>query len=218
MPGSVPAIATHDVSVRFGGVQVLDSVSISAQPGIVTGLIGPNGAGKSTLFNVMSGFVRPDSGSVSRDGRTLGRIRPHRLTGLGISRTLQGVGLFESLTACENVMLGARTRASIVADALAMPWSDSEQRRIELRAREALRELGVDDVADRRADTLPYPVRKRVALARALVSDPQVLLLDEPAGGIGGADMEQLAALIRSWVPQSSVILVVNHMELVMDV
>ena len=212
------AIATDGVSVRLGGLQILDSVSIAAEQGVVTGLIGPNGAGKTTLFNVMSGFVTPDSGSVSLDGARLHRIRPHALTRHGIARTLQGVGLFSSLTALQNVMLGARAKSGIVADALAMPWSDGEQRRLAERARAALDELGIADCADRLPGELPYPVQKRVALARALVSDPKVLLLDEPAGGISAGDIADLAALIRSWVPQRTVLLVEHHMELVMEV
>ena len=212
------AIATEGVSVRLSGLQILDDVSIAAQAGLVTGLIGPNGAGKTTLFNVMSGFVRPSAGRVSIDGRQVRRVRPHDLTGMGIARTLQGVGLFASLTAVENVMLGARSRTDIVSDALAMPWSDTERIHVQERARATLDELGVGDAADRLPGELPYPVQKRVALARALVSDPRVLLLDEPAGGIGAADIDQLATLIRSWVPQRTVLLVEHHMELVMQV
>ncbi len=212
------AIATEGVSVRISGLQILDDVSISAEPGSVTGLIGPNGAGKTTLFNVMSGFVRPNAGRVLIDGRSVHRVRPHDLTRMGIARTLQGVGLFASLTAVENVMLGAHARTGIVADALALPWSDGERHALDARARATLDELGVTDAADRRPGELPYPVQKRVALARALVSDPQVLLLDEPAGGIGAGDIDQLATLIRSWVPQRTVLLVEHHMELVMEV
>lgn len=215
---SDPAIATDGVSVRLAGLQILDDVSIAVEPGSITGLIGPNGAGKTTLFNVMSGFVAPDSGSVSRNGKRLRRIRPHRLTRMGVARTLQGVGLFASLTARENVMLGAHTRSGILADALALPWSDTEQHVLAERAMSALADLGIADAAERLPGELPYPVQKRVALARALVSDPAVLLLDEPAGGIGADDIQQLAALIRSWVPQRTVLLVEHHMELVMEV
>ena len=218
MSDAPDAIATNGVSVRLGGLQILDSVSIAAEQGVVTGLIGPNGAGKTTVFNVLSGFVAPDSGSVVVDGRRLHRIRPHALTRHGISRTLQGVGLFGSLTALQNVMLGARVKTGIVADALALPWSDAEQRRIAERAHAALDELSIGDCADRLPGELPYPVQKRVALARALVSDPKVLLLDEPAGGISAGDIADLAVLIRSWVPKRTVLLVEHHMELVMEV
>lgn len=214
----VPAVAVSDICVSFSGLRILDGVSLSAQRGQVTGLIGPNGAGKTTVFNVLSGFVHPESGTVTLAGHSRTRLRPHQLTRLGVSRTLQGVGLFASLTALENVMLGLRTRQGIVPDALALPWADREAIRHEQTARAVMAELDVEDVADRLPAQLPYPVQKRVALARALVSDPDVLLLDEPAGGIGAADMADLAALIRSWVPRRTVLLVEHHMELVMGV
>lgn len=208
------------VSVTLSGLRILDTVGLSVPRGSVTGLIGPNGAGKTTVFNVMSGFLRPDSGSVYFDGRKQGHVKPHQLTKQGISRTLQGVGLFPDLTALENVALGASAaaRQGIVSDALALPWSDRERQRHEEMARASLAELGVGDVADRYPSELPYPVQKKVALARALVSDPTLVLLDEPAGGIGAGDMADLGRLIRSWVPQRTVLLVEHHMELVMSV
>ena len=220
LPLTDPLLSLSGVSVTLSGLRILDDVSIGVPEGAVTGLIGPNGAGKTTVFNVMSGFVPPDAGDVRLDGRRLGHVRPHQLTKLGIARTLQGVGLFPSLTALENVALGASSRArrSIVGDALALPWVDAERRRLEERAMAALAELGVDDIAMRYPTELPYPVQKRVALARAIVSDPKVLLLDEPAGGISAADMAELGRLIRSWVPERTVLLVEHHMELVMEV
>ncbi|MCF8526534.1 MAG: ABC transporter ATP-binding protein [Candidatus Nanopelagicales bacterium] len=213
-----PAVALEDVSVRLGGLQILDSVSIAAPRGAVTGLIGPNGAGKTTVFNVMSGFVPADSGSVVLNGQHVHHVRPQQLTRRGVARTLQGVGLFPSLTVLDNVMMGAPTRFGVIADALAMPWVDRERRQMEERAREALVSLGIEGESSRLPSELPYPVQKRVALARALVSDPSVLLLDEPAGGIGEADMQDLERLIRSSVPDRTVVLVEHHMELVMAV
>ena len=220
LPLTHPLLQTVDISVSFGGLQILDEVSIGIPEGSVTGLIGPNGAGKTTVFNVMTGFVKPDSGKVKYEGNRLRHVKTHHLTKMGISRTLQGVGLFPSLTARENVMLGAsgHVRSGIVADALAMPWTDAEQRHIRDKAEAAMAELGVLSEADRLPGEMPYPVQKRVALARALVSDPKVLLLDEPAGGIGAADMRELGRLIRSWVPERTVLLVEHHMELVMEV
>ena len=220
LPLTHPVVQTVDVSITLSGLKILQDVSIGVPRGTVTGLIGPNGAGKTTVFNIISGFLRPDSGEVRVEGRPLRRIHPQRLTRLGISRTLQGVGLFPSLTALENVMLGATAsvRSGIVADALALPWTDARQRQLRDRAMESLEEMAVLDVADRRPGELPYPIQKRVALARALVSDPKVLLLDEPAGGISAGDMADLAALIKSWVPRRTVLLVEHHMELVMDV
>src|SRR5919197_3689017 len=187
------------VTVRFGGLTALDDVSLAVAPGEVVGVIGPNGAGKTTLFNVVCGFVRADAGEVAWRGRSLRAVRPHQLARLGIARTLQGVGLFAGLTAVENVMAGAeRTRRAGLASALlGLPRSDRDERALRAAALDALDALGVADVADRLPGTLPYPVQKRVALARALVARPQLILLDEPAGGLGGDDMLDLGERIR---------------------
>jgi branched-chain amino acid transport system ATP-binding protein len=206
--------------VNLSGLQILDGVSIAVPQGKVTGLIGPNGAGKTTVFNVISGFLKQDSGDVHYEGRPLKRIRAHRLTKMGISRTLQGVGLFASLSALENVVIGgsSHVRSGLLSQSLAMPWTDVETERLRIRALEVMAELGIADEANRLPGELPFPTQKKVAMARALVSDPKVLLLDEPAGGIGVSDMADLERLIRSWVPERTVLLVEHHMELVMEV
>ncbi len=220
LPLTDPVLQTVDICVTLSGLRILDNVSIGIPEGTITGLIGPNGAGKTTVFNVISGFVKPDSGQVRVDGRRLKHIHPHNLTQLGISRTLQGVGLFASLSALENVMLGGSSlvRSGIIAQALAMPWTDTEQTDLRERAIAIMTELGVESDAGRLPGELPYPIQKRVALARALVSDPKILLLDEPAGGISAGDMADLGRLIKSWVPKRTVLLVEHHMELVMEV
>jgi branched-chain amino acid transport system ATP-binding protein len=216
-------LSVEDVSVRFGGLVALDRVSFDVPTGSVVGVIGPNGAGKTTLFNVICGFVRPSAGSTSWDGRPLPR-RPERLAHAGIARTLQAVGLFDHLTARENVMVGGsvRRRAGFASALFGLPRSDSDERRLRDDATAALRRLDIADVADRLPTTLPFPVQKRVALARALVSRPRLLLLDEPAGGLGAEDIQPLAELIRA-LPTSpdtpcSVLLVEHHMDLVMQV
>jgi branched-chain amino acid transport system ATP-binding protein len=208
------------VTVRFGGLTALDDVSLAISPGEVVGVIGPNGAGKTTLFNVVCGFVRADEGEVTWRGRSLRRVRPHQLAGLGIARTLQGVGLFAGLTAIENVMAGAeRTRQAGLASALlGLPRSDRDERTLRAAALDALETLGVADVAQRLPGTLPYPVQKRVALARALVARPQLILLDEPAGGLGGDDMDELGQRIRALRGDMAVLLVEHRVDLVMSV
>jgi branched-chain amino acid transport system ATP-binding protein len=213
-------LRVEGVSVRFGGLTALDDVSLHVAPGEVVGVIGPNGAGKTTLFNVVCGFVRADAGELVWRGRRLGRVRPHDLSGLGIARTLQGVGLFKGLTAVENVMAGARrrSRAGLVSALLGLPRSDGEERELREVALRALEELGAADVAGRLPASLPFPVQKRVALARALVADPALLLLDEPAGGLGADDMDELGELIRAMRGRRSVLLVEHHMDLVMSV
>src|SRR5919198_3304150 len=207
------------VTVRFGGLTALDDVSLAVAPGEVVGVIGPNGAGKTTLFNVICGFVRPGAGRVSWRGRGLEGVRPHQLARLGIARTLQGVGLFGGLTAVENVMAGAeRTRSAGLASALlGLPRSDRDERALRAAALEALDTLGVADVAPRLPGTLPYPIQKRVALARALVCEPQLILLDEPAGGLRGGDMLDLGERIRGLRGDMAVLLVEHHMDLVMS-
>ncbi|MBO0867528.1 MAG: ABC transporter ATP-binding protein [Micromonosporaceae bacterium] len=208
------------IAVRFGGLTALDDVSMHVGPGSVVGVIGPNGAGKTTLFNVVCGFVRPHAGRMAWDGAPL-RTRPHRLARLGIARTLQGVGLFDGLSVLENVMVGATVsaRTGFGAALFAAPRVDRDERDLRRAAMECLSGLGVADAAGRRPDSLPYALRKRVALARALVSRPRLLLLDEPAGGLGGADIDELATLIRSLPSRPgggcAVMLVEHHMDLV---
>jgi branched-chain amino acid transport system ATP-binding protein len=208
------------VTVRFGGLTALDSVSLTVGPGEVVGVIGPNGAGKTTLFNVICGFVRADEGSVRWDGEPLDRVRPHDLAGRGIARTLQGVGLFPGLTALENAVAGAErtARAGALSGLLGLPRSDRDERALRERGLQALQRLGVADHTGLLPGTLPYGVQKRVALARALVGEPRLLLLDEPAGGLDEADMKDLAARIAALKGKTSVLLVEHHMDLVMEV
>jgi branched-chain amino acid transport system ATP-binding protein len=208
------------VTVRFGGLTALDGVSLTVGPGEVVGVIGPNGAGKTTLFNVICGFVRADAGSVRWDGEPLDRVRPHELAGHGIARTLQGVGLFGGLTALENAIVGAErtARAGALSGLLGLPRSDRDERALRERGLEALRRLGVAEDAGRLPGTLPYGVQKRVALARALVGEPRLLLLDEPAGGLDAGDMKDLAERIAALKGKTSVLLVEHHMDLVMKV
>jgi branched-chain amino acid transport system ATP-binding protein len=208
------------ITVAFGGVTALSDVSVVVEPGQVHGLIGPNGAGKTTLFNVACGLVRPTSGRIVWRGNDLHRLRPAQLTRLGIARTLQGVGLFPGLTVLENVMVGAHrhARSGFFGALLASPTADRDERRLRERATTALAELEAGDVAGRYPGSLPYPVQKRVALARALVADPELLLLDEPASGLSEEEMNELGSLIQQLSDRMSVLLVEHHMDLVMRV
>jgi branched-chain amino acid transport system ATP-binding protein len=212
--------AARELTVRFGGITALDGVSLDVEPGEVLGIIGPNGAGKTTLFNVICGFVEPTSGTMEWKGRTLGRVRTNRLAGMGIARTLQGVGLFPGLSVLENVMSGAERfrRAGVASAALGLPRSDRDERALRERALSILRELECEEVVARLPSTLPYPVQKRVALARALVSEPQLLLLDEPAGGLGADEVLELGGRIRGLRGSMAVMLVEHRVDLVMSV
>jgi branched-chain amino acid transport system ATP-binding protein len=213
-------LAVRDVVVSFGGITALDGVSVEVSPGEVLGVIGPNGAGKTTLFNVICGFVRPSAGTLSWRGQPMVRVAPDRLASIGIARTLQGVGLFPGLTVLENVMVGAQRfrKTHVVTQMLGLPWSDRDERRQSDRAMAALSRVGCDDVADRLPGTLPYAVQKRVALARALVSEPELLLLDEPAGGLDARELSDLGELIKSLASSVAVMLVDHHMDFVVPV
>ncbi len=220
---SPPAAGGLDISgvtVRFGGLTALDDVSISAAPRQVTGIIGPNGAGKTTLLNAVCGFVKPDSGSISFDSRNLTGVRPHRLASLGIARTLQGVGLFRGLSAVENVMVGGThaARAGFWSGLFGLPRSDRDERRMRERAMQALDRVGAADLADNMPETLAYGLRKRVALARALVSQPRLLLLDEPASGLSEKELPELGDLIRDMAADAGVVVIEHRMDLVMSV
>ncbi|NEM06005.1 ABC transporter ATP-binding protein [Geodermatophilus normandii] len=208
------------ISVAFGGIKALTDVSLTVEPGQVHGLIGPNGAGKTTMFNVACGLVRNTEGRITWRGEELRRLRPAQLSKLGIARTLQGVGLFPGLTVLENVMVGAHkhARAGFFSALFAIPTSDKDDARLRERAMTSLAELDADGYAARYPGSLPYPVQKRVALARALVAEPELLLLDEPASGLSEEEMRELGDLIGHLSGRMSVLLVEHHMDLVMRV
>jgi len=214
------ALEIRGVTVRFGGLTALDDVSLTAAPRQVTGIIGPNGAGKTTLLNVLCGLVRADSGQIWFGGSELTRLRPHRLAGLGIARTLQGVGLFDGLSAVQNVMVGATTqsRAGFWSGMLGLPWSDRDERMLRRKSLDALDLVGAADHADSLPGTLAYGIRKRIALARAMVASPRLLLLDEPASGLSESELPELGDLISKLVADASVVVIEHRMDLMMSV
>jgi len=218
----VPILSVSNLSVRFGGVVALDAVSFEVDSRQIVGLIGPNGAGKTTLFNCLSRLYSPQSGEVVFHGRSLLALPPHRIAGLGIGRTFQNLALFQRLTVAQNVMIGMHphTRAGFVSSALRLPWVGREDAASRRAAMELLESLGLAALADHPAADLPFATLKRVELARALASNPQLLLLDEPAGGLNHEEVHELAALIRRLRDerQIAVLLVEHHMGLVMQV
>ena len=220
-PSEAAALLTiSDVSIGFGGLLALDTVSMSVSDGEVVGVIGPNGAGKTTLFNVISGFVHAQAGRITYRGSPLRRHHPHDLAKLGIARTLQGIGLCRGLTVLENVMLGAEPvlRSDIGSSFLGIWRSSREERRTVERAMAVLEELGAASYAERYPEVLPYGIQKRTALARALMSSPRLLLLDEPASGLSEGEMDALGTQIRQLTERMAVLLVEHHMDLVMSV
>ena len=202
-------LSLTNATLRFGGIVALDDVTLDVEPGTIAGLIGPNGAGKTTAFNVITRLYRLDSGDVVYDGRSILRTPPSRVVRLGIARTFQNVELFQTMTVLENVLVGAHT-TSLFERAAA----------VRRRALDALELVGIEQVADRPASGLPFGTMKRVELARALVSEPRVLLLDEPAGGLNHEEVEDLASFIRRLRDELklTILLVEHHMNLVMRV
>lgn len=211
-------LSVKSLSVSFGGLKALSNVNLELHANEVVGLIGPNGAGKTTLFNALSGLADVESGSLEINGKSHKWPKPYQLIDLGISRTLQGVGLFPELTVLENVMIGDNKSAKSGLISSALGLSGKDEAKLKQRAMTALERVYASGIAERRADSLPYPVTKRVAIARALVSEPNILLLDEPAGGLGAQDIEWMNSLIHNLAAQCSVILVEHHMDVVMSV
>ncbi|HKS49037.1 MAG TPA: ABC transporter ATP-binding protein [Amycolatopsis sp.] len=211
----------RDVTLRFGGVRALDSVSFGIRRGEILGLIGPNGAGKTTCFNVMTGVYRPSSGQVLLEDRPLGKASRHRITRLGIARTFQNIRLFAEMTALENVVVGAdaRHRTSVLGALLRLPAHHREEREAVDRAMALLEFVGIADRAADKAKNLPYGYQRRLEIARALATEPKLLCLDEPAAGFNPAEKEELMGLIRRIRSDGYTVLLIEHdMRLVMGV
>ena len=202
-------LAVENVTRRFGGIVALDDVSLALEEGTIAGLIGPNGAGKTTLFNVITRLYRPDEGRVVFDGRDLLKIRPYRVIRSGVARTFQNVVLFPTMTVAENILVGAHTRLH--------PFGERQGRAL---AHETLDYLSLAHLAHRPAAGLPFGTLKRIELARALVSRPRLLLLDEPAGGLNHEEVDELATLIRRLRKDFDLTLLIveHHMALVMNI
>ncbi len=213
-----PVISLSGIGVRFGGLAALDDVSLDVRENEIVGLIGPNGAGKTTLFNVICGFVRPTSGSGHVKGSPVGKIRPHDLAKIGVARTLQGVGLFRGMSVLDNVMAGGHSKAKTdLASAMAgLPNSSRSEARLKKRALEMLDRLGIADTARTAPGSLPYGLQKKVAIARALMEQPSVLLLDEPASGLSEVEVAEFSALFKSLRSDMSILLVEHNMDFVM--
>ena len=211
-------LSVSNLSVNFGGLKALNGVNLELRKGEVLGLIGPNGAGKTTLFNALCGIITPDTGSLELYGKKIKWPKPHKLAKLKIARTLQGVGLFPDLSVFDNVMIGANKFATSGLMRAASGINQADEKALKKRVQAALERVYVGGIAQRRADTLAYPDTKRVSIARALVAEPEILLLDEPAGGLGPQDIEWLNGLISNLKSQTSIIIVEHHMDVVMSV
>jgi branched-chain amino acid transport system ATP-binding protein len=206
---------------RFGGLQALDNVSFIIAPREIYGLIGPNGAGKTTLFNLLTGVYAPDAGSFRFDGRELARRAPHEIAAAGIARTFQNIRLFANLSALENVMIGrhVRTRAGVLGAVLRDRRTRAEEREILARALTLLDYVGIRVRANDRAGSLPYGDQRRLEIARALATEPELLALDEPAAGMNPAERLALGKLVGRIRDDGITVLLIEHdVRLVMNV
>ena len=214
-------LRVENLSKSFGGVQALMGLSFKVAPGIIKAIIGPNGAGKTTLFNIISGLFPPSNGSITLEGMPIEGRKSRDIARLGVSRTFQNVEVFGRMTVLENVMVGRhiRSRAGIISAGLKLPRMRREERRIRNGARDYLEFVGLENKAGELAGNLPLGEQRLLEIARALATEPRILLLDEPAGGLNTRETEGLAALIQSILKKEITVLLVEHdMNLVMDI
>ncbi len=215
-------LEVRDLSVRFGGVVALDRVSFNVEEGQVVALIGPNGAGKTTLFNVITRVYRPSGGNALIDGHSVLSMRPHHVVHFGVTRTFQNVALFRSMTVLDNVLVGAHinTKSQWLQASVPLPGAVAAESASRKLALEMIDFVGLAAQADRPVAILPFGYQKRVELARALVSRPRLLLLDEPAGGISHEEVDSTSRLLRRVHTElkATMLLVEHHMAFVMGI
>ncbi len=216
-----PLLILRSVCKNFGGLAAVKDLSLQVEPGRIVSLIGPNGAGKSTVFNLITGIYTPSSGAIVFEDRTLNGYRPDRVTAAGIARTFQNIRLFSFMTVLENVMVGrnARMHANLADSALRTPRATREDRTVEQAATELLDFFGLTRYAAEWARNLPYGMQRRLEMARALASEPRLLLLDEPAAGTNPAEKQALMRLVEAIRDRGITVLLIEHdMRLVMEI
>ncbi len=216
-----PILRIRGVEVRFGGVTALQGIEYSVPEGAIQAVIGPNGAGKTTLFNCISGRLQPTAGAITLESRQIHTLEPHKIAELGISRTFQHVALFKRMTVLENVMLGRhpRSRCGFLSTGFRLPGMRTEEKRIREKALEYLDFVGLTDVAEQEAGTLPVGKQKILEIARALATEPRLVLLDEPAGGLNMKETEDLGELIQAIRKLGITVMLVEHdMNLIMEI
>ncbi len=215
-------LEVDNVVVRFGGIVALDGVTFDIPERKVVGLIGPNGAGKTTLFNCLSRLYTPNEGDVRFEGSSILGLNADKISSLGIGRTFQNLALFPTLSVLNNVMIGghSRTKSDFISNAFRLPWVGREEKELMARSMELIEFMELTDVIHKPVGALPFPYQKRVEMARALASQPKLLLLDEPAGGLNHEELDHLKDQILAVRAERgiTVLLVEHHMSLVMQV
>ena len=214
-------VEVKGLTKAFGGLKAVDTVDFAVEDGSVFAMIGPNGAGKTTLFNVLTGLYRPTSGEVLFQGRPIGGRPPHEITKLGIARTFQNIRLFGFLPAIDNVMVGrhSRMRAQLWDALLKTPYARREEREVRARGMELMEFVGIARYAEDAARNLPYGDQRRLEIARALASDPKLLLLDEPAAGLNSKEKAELGELVLKIRDSGVTVFLIEHdMKVVMGI
>lgn len=215
-------IDVRDVTMRFGGLTAVSELNIRIPRGGIVGLIGPNGAGKTTVFNVLTGFYKPQEGSVLFNGRDITGMKPHRICAAGMARTFQNIRLFHNESALENVMIGrhVRRKSHWWGAVLSLPPAVREEKAIRAKAAELLERVGLSGYSGELASSLPYGAQRRLEIARALATEPHFLLLDEPAAGMNPQESMELMRFIREIRDEYNLtILLIEHdMKVVMGV
>jgi branched-chain amino acid transport system ATP-binding protein len=216
-----PLLEARAVTKRFGGLKAVSDVSCTVEAGAITAIIGPNGAGKTTFFNCITAVAPPTSGEILFDGTRIDDLRPHEVTRLGMARTFQNIRLFKQMTALENVVTArhCRTRSGVVASLLRLPSMRAEEKRSREIAADLLEFVGLSRWSDVNAAGLPYGDQRRLEIARALATEPRLLLLDEPAAGMNPRESQDLVELIRRISQRGvTVVLIEHHMKVVMGI
>lgn len=214
-------VEANNVTMAFGGLKALNNINLTIDQGEIVALIGPNGAGKTTLFNLMTGIYRPTEGSVTFDGQELAGKKPHQVCQIGIARTFQNIRLFANMTTLENVMVGrhSRTTAGPLKAVLRTPGFKREEQRTVDEALKWLRFVNLADKANDLAKNLPYGAQRRLEIARALATEPKLILLDEPAAGMNPQESADLTQLVRRISKTGITVLLIEHdMKVVMDI
>ena len=220
MPAPQPLLTAQNLQKSFGGVKAVQGASIQVEPGTITGLIGPNGAGKTTLFNLLSNFIHPDSGTVTFDGKAVQDMPSHHIARLGLVRTFQVARALSRLSVLENMLLGAQQQTGErFWDVWLRPKTIAkEQRSLKEKAMGILADVGLDEKAQDYAGSLSGGQRKLLEIARALMADPKLILLDEPAAGVNPALIDQICDRIQFWNQQGLTFLIVEHnMDVIMS-
>ena len=214
-------LETKGIGIHFGGLRAVDDVSFTAEQGQITAIIGPNGAGKTTLFNLIAGFYTPTEGRVYFEGKDITGVKTFRRTDMGLTRTFQNINLFKDLSVMDNVLVGlhCKTKCDPISAMLTLPNQRREEKKSREQVMETLTFLGLDHVANEKAGSLSYGMQKNLEIARAMVSHPKVILLDEPASGLNTSDLDSLSRRVVDIRNSGITVVLIEHkMDVVMTI